>query len=419
MVMHVLLALTTLVIHERVAEAVERRAAGEGAAVVERAAPTGVGEVCQPWAPRTEPAFEGFFMAADPTVIEFAGLYHLYFTAYLPEPFERSVIAHAVSDDGVEWRWARETTEAQPVAVALDARAGEWDAWLETAFVMRRGDELWMFYTGYQPDPSRFVSPYEVGLARSTDGFDWERVSLEPVHGLSASGADNGAMTSPAVVVHEGVLHMVYLGWQLDETGGFVTFSINGATSVDGLAWTRRAGPVLSIPEGGLGWVDAAVEPSLRKLSNGRFYLFITGDDESNAQSPSSIGVLEASHPFGPWSLCGSPAVTMSQPWHDEEIIAPDVYEDDGVLRMYYHGLTFNDPATGERFRVGYAELPFRPLDLDGDGRVNAADVYAFEASPVDINGDGAADDGDRRVLLAGVREAELEDVGRSGRAPR
>ncbi len=47
------------------------------------------------------------------------------------------------------------------------------------------------------------------------------------------------------------------------------------------------------------------------------------------------------------------------------------------------------------------------PEDLDGDGGVTSDDLRAFVQSPVDLNGDGIADDADRRVLEAMVR-AEL-----------
>jgi len=42
--------------------------------------------------------------------------------------------------------------------------------------------------------------------------------------------------------------------------------------------------------------------------------------------------------------------------------------------------------------------------DINGDGAVNAEDLYAWEKSPVDINRDGMADDADRQLLTTTIR---------------
>ena len=56
-----------------------------------------------------------------------------------------------------------------------------------------------------------------------------------------------------------------------------------------------------------------------------------------------------------------------------------------------------------------------RPLrsseNIDGNGRVNIDDLYAYEASPVDINRSGAADAADRAVMLRVLRYNERPDV--------
>ncbi len=42
--------------------------------------------------------------------------------------------------------------------------------------------------------------------------------------------------------------------------------------------------------------------------------------------------------------------------------------------------------------------------DINGDGRVDIEDLYAFEANPVDINRDGVADNTDRQLLTDSIR---------------
>ena len=325
---------------------------------------------CARWTKTPDPVWEGFYMAADPCVVhdEANGRYLLYATGFLPEP-DRSVIGVASSADGIAWDWAAPTTPDAPVAVALEGRPGAWDAYVETVHVMRSPDDTrwWMFYTGYVPDPDRFVYPYEIGMAVSDDGIAWTRASDTPVLTLDPAGFDNGAMTSPAVVVHEvegrPVLHMIYLGWRLDAQGDLIGLRINGATSTDGLVWHRHDRPVLETPIAAAPWIAGVSEPTLMVGDDDLYYLFVTADAEPGASapggglSPTSIAVLKSDHPFGPWQACPSPLVTMTQPWESEEVVAPHVIMEDDRWRMWYHGFTLDDPVTGERFRIGHAEL--------------------------------------------------------------
>ncbi|MGV6814007.1 MAG: hypothetical protein ACWA5W_03240 [Phycisphaerales bacterium] len=370
---------------------------------------------CTLWTKHPDPVWEGLFMAADPSVIRDGDTYRMYFTGFLSEP-DRSVIGIATSSDGINWDWATTTDDNNPISIALDGRPGQWDQYLETVHVMKVGDEFWMYYTGYIPNETILVSPYEIGLATSPDGINWTRVSDDPVYRLAQSGPDNGAMTSPAVVQWNGMFFMIYLGWQLDDQGGFVDFRIRGATSPDGINWTRREQPVFGPPSDELPWLDSAIEPTLLQASDGMFYLFITADDEENTSSPTSIALLRSCHPFGPWEACPSdPILTMTRPWEDAEIVAPSVMEDEGKLRMWYHGLTFNDSVTGERFRIGYAETNFDAnparFDVDGNGRVDIDDLYEQHQNPVDIDLDGTITPADNAVLEAFLRRCELQGL--------
>lgn len=45
--------------------------------------------------------------------------------------------------------------------------------------------------------------------------------------------------------------------------------------------------------------------------------------------------------------------------------------------------------------------------DITGDGRITIADLYAWESTPADINGSGAADAADRAILLRAIRAEE------------
>jgi len=49
--------------------------------------------------------------------------------------------------------------------------------------------------------------------------------------------------------------------------------------------------------------------------------------------------------------------------------------------------------------------------DIDGNGRVDIDDLYAFERAPVDINRSGVADAADRAVLMRVLRYNERPDI--------
>ena len=49
--------------------------------------------------------------------------------------------------------------------------------------------------------------------------------------------------------------------------------------------------------------------------------------------------------------------------------------------------------------------------DVDGNGRVNVGDLYAWTVSPTDIDRSGAADAADRLLLMKTVRFYERSDM--------
>jgi len=50
--------------------------------------------------------------------------------------------------------------------------------------------------------------------------------------------------------------------------------------------------------------------------------------------------------------------------------------------------------------------------DIDGNGRIDINDLYAWEQNPIDINRDGVADATDRRLVETSVRASVFEDLG-------
>jgi predicted GH43/DUF377 family glycosyl hydrolase len=112
--------------------------------------------------------------------------------------------------------------------------------------VVRRGETLYMYYTGW----TRMSSvPYTVGIgvAVSHDGGEsFERIGDGPVLGLTLN--EPYLVNSPAVKIIDELWHMWYLtgtGWLRTQGRPEPTFHVVHATSTDGIHWRRDGKPVL------------------------------------------------------------------------------------------------------------------------------------------------------------------------------
>ncbi|MFN2591053.1 MAG: hypothetical protein ABR518_09825 [Actinomycetota bacterium] len=179
---------------------------------------------------------------------------------------------------------------------------------------------------------------------------DFVRMFDEPIMTPSLRGYDKLAITSPSVVRLDGVYHMVYAGFRLR------TVQLLGATSTDGIRWTKRRDPVLE-PDSDRRWMNMGVaEAELRRGSDGVFYLFFTGLGPNDARA---IGIARSTGgPFGPWVVNPKPIVQRSGEF--PKAIAPSVAVDpfgDGRALLYY---SYTDQGEGVwGLRVATAREPF------------------------------------------------------------
>lgn len=320
------------------------------------------------WTKHGPPVWEGWAIAADPSVLVDDGIYRMVYTAWLPSP-DRTLLAEAVSSNGIDWSPALPVDEEHPVPVVLDGEAGKWDAHLETAFALRRNGEYLLYYCGY-PRNSDPVSHGELGLACSDDGLHFTRVSAGPILRRTAGWYDNDAIFSPSLVWWRPSswaserAWMIYVGhcWT-DCSQASPGLRILGATSTDGTAWTKEAEPVAGAPFAGLDWTAAGVaEPDLVRGPDGLFYLFFSAFSGENGETV-RIGVARSPHPFGPWEVDPDPIVLSSDPtgWEGHEVIAPSVVIGDGKARLWYHGFQEHE----QDYRLGYAEAPWPLMTIE------------------------------------------------------
>jgi hypothetical protein len=176
------------------------------------------------------------------------------------------------------------------------------------------------------------------------------RLYDDPIMQPTLTGYEKLAITSPSVVVVDGVYHMVYAGFRLK------TVQLLGATSPDGVHWTKRTAPVLE-PSSKRTWMNMGVaEAELRRGSDGAFYLFFTG---LGPRENRSIGIARSTGgPFGPWVVNPEPIVQRSGEF--PKAIAPSVAINpfgDGRAFVYYSVTDESEGVWG--LRAAMATEPF------------------------------------------------------------
>ncbi len=312
------------------------------------------------WTIRPEPVFKGDNdIAGDPTVIREDSLYRMFYTC--PVDLDLSVwtyltgglmfhtaLCQATSRDGISWESAPAISNNDVKGLALRGTQGQWDENMEVSFMLKRGKDYLLFYSGYRDEgnPQRGF-PASLSVARSRDGQRFQRVS-DPILNPTKGGYDSDAIYSPTIIQDGESFLMVYVGHCYNNCDHEPGATLLAATSPDALTWTKLRMPVLQ-RSSRISWMSESVaEPCLVKGPDGAYYLFITGVQGDRR----TIGVARSTSVTGPWEINPEPIVTSApDTFYDCGALAPDVHVEGGAVRMWFHG--FQCP---ERPRIGYAE---------------------------------------------------------------
>jgi predicted GH43/DUF377 family glycosyl hydrolase len=132
----------------------------------------------------------------------------------------------ARSGDGVSWRREGAVLGAGPPG-SFDERGAA------DPYVIHAGSRFYMFYLGNdRARPPR----QRLGIARSADGVDWEKLRSNPILELGSTGAfDENGLGEPAVWSSGGMYWMLYTGRDRNERR-----RIGLAKSPDGVHWERE-----------------------------------------------------------------------------------------------------------------------------------------------------------------------------------
>ncbi len=302
------------------------------------------------WTFRPAADFGGQAVASDPTILVDGNLLRMFYTeASSDGATTRAVIAESISVDGVTWTQIGGNGRTGVVV----EHAGGARANVEGACIFKVGATYVLLYSGFADGNQPLAQfPAQLYAATSTDGVKFVDASPNPVLAPSAGWYDNDAVFCPTVIAHDGGYIMIYAGHNYNDgtlTGGSFGVSLLGATSADGLTWTKRSLPVLEASSA-LAWIaDGTAEPALVRGPDGNFYLFFTG----LAGGERSIGLAVAADPFGPWTIAPQPIVTAAQVGLTQggAVLAPHAELIDGVLRLW-----FTKMGADGSFAIGYAE---------------------------------------------------------------
>lgn len=299
------------------------------------------------WNKRSTPVLSGpFSLVGDPSVIRDGAQYRMAYTCYDPKR-KGPAVCGATSGDGLEWT---DVTVPGPLPGRLvETRAGKWDDTHETPFLLKFNGEYLLYFTGYRNRGGHFKSfPLQLGMARSRDGVNFERVSDEPIIKVSPDGYDSDAIFSPTIVEHEGELVMLYTAYCLDNCKREKGVYLMAATSRNGRDWVKRDKPVLSKTD--VKTEDGAAEAEVVKGPDGLYYLFASllyGGERGH-----DIGVAWAETPFGPWRFAAESVVRRTAGSFDDiGPIAPSVLIEGDKVRMWFHGFSKR-----KTIQIGYAE---------------------------------------------------------------
>lgn len=299
----------------------------------------------------TAPVWEGKWTAADPDVIRDGDTLRMYYSSLVIDNEEKLIIAGAKSIDGKHWIPADNNSKGDE-SISLDANPGHWDNHLEANTVMLDGNRVMMYYCGYLEEAEvsgTIVATGQIGAAVSNDKIHFSRATSEPVLTLGEQNTkDANALFSPTIIKEGDMYYMLYVGYCIENCSpAFI--GILGATSKDGINWTKQPTPVLAGTDVQLPWAQVIKEPDVVKGPDGMCYLFLSGDH--------SIGVARSKTIFGPYEVHPEPIIQPTLSWEGSDVIAPSAIIENNKVRLWYMGVTIT--GTGADFAIGYAETDF------------------------------------------------------------
>lgn len=294
----------------------------------------------------------------DPSPLKENGLYSIYMTTSLTEPFKPPIVPfRAVSSDGEHWKLDPETPVAMPTGTAFIN--------LETPSVVKFQGQYHMFFTAEYANPPGRPKDFAIGHAISADGAHFT-VSREPVMTATGDVHDwNGFLVAePGAIVYRDQIYVYF-----SAVGG--TFqSLGLAKTTDGEHFSApvkvidQLAPVYPAEKGFKGYST----PAAFEL-NGRVHLLydvvlVQKGHHPEWQQVALHHAVSRTDGQGDFVQDDRPIFTRNDfPWTMGEIDGPAALVDAGLVKMWFGGhVTYSQLGpliqhdySGPEFGVGYA----------------------------------------------------------------
>lgn len=199
----------------------------------------------------------------------------------------------------------------------------------ETAFYRKANNgKHQIFYIGYQ---SSTTYQSQIFLAESDNlNGSYTQISEPVVPRGNLAGKLVYCITSPSIIQHNGLLHIMFIGWNASPENVSEVWMIGATSDDDGYTWSNFQ--IIDTPIG--------MEGQVTKTPDGNFVAVRTGEYEDKE----ALFYATSSHPFGPWVSSQTPILIKDNSILErDEIIAPQITfnPQNGEEYLFYTGADY------------------------------------------------------------------------------
>jgi len=311
------------------------------------------------------------------------------FWAFPTHPQVKTMLA--VSDNGYDWRLAREA----PILRARERWEGKY-AGAKAALVTE--DKVIIYYVGKQGIHER------MGVATTTDPdlakATWKKHPANPVFGPEDVSTDVERVFPDCTVKDDGRYYMFFdAGFDYNHPKHPRQYTINIASSDDGIHFKELATDIVKPgPEGS--WESQAVsQAAVRKIGDW-WYMIYSGFPKGASKRAQAFGLARALRPEGPWEKYpGNPifaATGNKRDWDGAFVQHACPERIDGKWVLYYTGNDGNENVPpGKRYRQGLAirkEAESSSTGMKLWKKVPLGELTGGFVLPTDLTGNGKPD---------------------------
>ncbi len=265
----------------------------------------------------------------NPSVIRQGDAYYNFFSGYDGKTWHTGL---AVSGDGVTWH---------KEGKILSPDAGAWEGGAIAANGSATTDDSGILYY-YQAG-----QPYQIGLARSRNGHQWQRNGAPVLPAGPYGSWDEMGVGDPYVIRAGRGYYMFYVGMDRARQQ-----RLGVAASEDGASWSKlRSNPILGLGEYGAFDANGLGEPAVW-TARGYYWMLYTGRDSGEIRR---LG-LARSRDGVRWEKLAL-VIAGGEAWDSKVICDPTVITNGDQVTVWFGGGDVASPDQNLHGQIGSATL--------------------------------------------------------------